>query len=104
MDDKEYQKNIGTPIEKSMIHKVNKYEQSVIHNDKYIDSYELNDLIIHRHLLIKTFEEINQQLKKDNRQFRTDFDVDAYKYFDEINDNYFKKEGCIADDGGLFLF
>ena len=63
MDEKEYQKNIGTPIEKSMINKVNEHDQSVIHNDKYIDSHELNDLIMHRHLLIKTFEEINQQLK-----------------------------------------
>ena len=59
MDDKEYQKSIGTPIEKSVINKVNEHDQSVIHNDKYIDSYELNDLIMHRHLLIKTFEEIN---------------------------------------------
>ena len=104
MEDKEYQKSIGTPIENSVINKVNEHDQSVIHNDKCIDSYELNDLTIHGHLLIKTFEEINQQLKKHNGQFRTDFDVDAYKYFDEINYNYFKKEGCIADDGGLFLF
>ena len=65
----------------SMINKVNKFQQSVIKNNKFNDSYELNNLIIHRQLLIKTFEEIN-----------------------ELNYNYFKKEGCTADDGGLFYF
>ena len=58
MDDKEYQKNIGTLIENSMITKVNKFEQTVMKNGKFKDPYEVNDLIIHRHFLIKTFEEI----------------------------------------------
>ena len=57
--------------------------------------------IIHRHFLIKTFEEINQELKKDNRPFRTGFDSDAYNYFNDQNYYCFKKEGCITDDGGL---
>ena len=48
----------------SMINKVNKFQQSVIKNNKFNDSYELNNLIIHRQLLIKTFEEINKELKK----------------------------------------
>ena len=58
MDGKEYQKNIGTLIENSMIKKVDKFEQTVMKNGKFNDPYELNDLIIHRHFLIKTFEEI----------------------------------------------
>ena len=49
-------------------------------------------------------KKINKELKKDNRQFRIDFDEDAYKYFNEVNYNYFEREGCIADDGGLFYF
>ena len=32
-------------------------------NDKFNDPYELTNLIIHRHLLIKTFEEINKESK-----------------------------------------
>ena len=57
--------------------------------------------IIRRHFLIKTFEEINQELKKDNRPFRIGFDSDAYNYFNDQNCYYFKKEGCITDDDGL---
>ena len=68
------------------------------------DPYELTNLIIHRHLLIKTFEEINKELKQDNRQFRIAFDNDAYKYFGELKYNYFNKERCIAADGRLFWF
>ena len=91
----------------SMINKVNKFQQSVIKNNKFNDSYELNNLIIHTQLLIKTFEEINKELtwfEKNWKEFRIDFDEDVNKYFDELNYNYFKKEGCTADDGGLFYF
>ena len=89
MDDKQYLENIGTLTENSMINKVNEFEQSVMKNNKFIDSYELDNLIIHRNLLIKTFEEINKELKKDNRQFRIDFNNNTYSYFDELSYNYF---------------
>ena len=89
MDDKQYLENIGTLTENSMINKVNEFEQSVMKNNKSIDSYELDNLIIHRNLLIKTFEEINKELKKDNRQFRIDFNNNTYSYFDKLGYNYF---------------
>ena len=89
MDDKQYLENIGTLTENSMINKVNEFEQSVMKNNKFIDSYELDNLIIHRNLLIKTFEEINKELKKDNIQFRIDFNNNTYSYFDELSYNYF---------------
>ena len=104
MNDKEYEKDLLTLIENSMIKKVNEYEQSVMKNHKFNDLYELNNLIIHRHLLIKTFEEINKELKTDNRQFRIDFDDNAYKYFNDLNYKYFKTERCIADDSDLSYF
>ena len=89
MHDKQYLENIGTLTENSMINKVNEFEQSVMKNNKFIDSYELDNLIIHRNLLIKTFEEINKELKKDNRQFRIDFNNNIYSYFDKLSYNYF---------------
>ena len=104
MDDKQYLENIGTFIENSMINKVNEYQQFLMKNDKFNDPYELTNLIIHRHLVIKTFEEINKESKEYNRQFRADFDKDAYKYLDEPNYSYFNNEGCMADDGELLYF
>ena len=104
MDHREYKKNLPTLIENSMINKVNEFEQSAINKDQDIDSYELSVLIIHRHLLIKTFEEINKELKKDKRKFRLDFDEDASEYFNELNYIYFKKEECKADDVGNSYF
>ena len=89
MDDKQHLENIGTLTENSMINKVNEFEQSVMKNNKFIDSYELDNLIIHRNLLIKTFEEIKKELKKDNIQFRIDFNNNTYSYFDELSYNYF---------------
>ena len=61
MDHREYKKNLPTLIENCMINKVNEFEQSVINKDQDIDSYEFSNLIIYRHLLIKTFEEINKE-------------------------------------------
>ena len=101
---REYRKNLPTLIENSMINKVNEFEQSLINKDQDIDSYEFSDLIIYRHLLIKTFQEINKELKKDKRKFRLGFDEDAYQYFNELNYICFKKEESIADDVGNSYF
>ena len=103
MDDKQYLENIESLIEKSMINKVNELEQSVIKNYKFIDTYELTNPIIHRHFLIETFEEINEELEKHNRQFRIDFDNDAYDYFDKRSYYHLKKEVCITDGGFLYF-
>ena len=95
MDDKQYLEKIGTLLEDSMINKVNEFEQSVMKNNKFNDSYELDNLIIYRHLLIKTFEEISKELKKDNRQFSIDFNKNIYIYiyiynsFDKLSYSYF---------------
>ena len=97
-------KNIETLIEKSMINKINEFEQSIMKNNKFNDPYELNNLILQRHFLIKTFKEINKELKKDNRQFRIDFDNNAYDYFDEQNYYYLKYKGCITDNDELLYF
>ena len=103
MDDKEYQRNLPTLTENSMINKVNEFQQSIEKNDKYIDSFELINLIIHRHLLYKIFEGVNKVLRKDNRQFRIDFDGNVYDYFDKLSYKYFQKEGCITDNGFLYF-
>ena len=89
MDDKQYLEKIGTLLEDSMINKVNEFEQSVMKNNKFNDSYELDNLIIYRHLLIKTFEEINKELKKDNRQFSIDYNNNIYNIFHKRSYNYF---------------
>ena len=60
-----------------MVNEFNAHEESVINNDEFNDPCELKSRIIHRHLLIKTFEEINQQFKKYKRQFDIDFDEES---------------------------
>ena len=81
MDDKQYLENICTLIKNSVANKINEFQQAVMKNDKFNDPYELNNKMLHRNFFIKIFEEINQELKKDNRQFRIDFDNSASHYF-----------------------
>ena len=81
MDDKQYLENICTLIKNSVANKINEFQQAVMKNDKFNDPYELNNKMLHRNFFIKIFEEINQELKKNNRQFRIDFDNSASHYF-----------------------
>ena len=81
MDDKQYLENICTLIKNSVANKINEFQQAVMKNDKFNDPYELNNKMLHKNFFIKIFEEINQELKKDNRQFRIDFDNSASDYF-----------------------
>ena len=81
MDDKQYLENICTLIKNSVANKINEFQQAVMKNDKFNDPYELNNKMLHKNFFIKIFEEINQELKKDNRQFRIDFDNSASHYF-----------------------
>ena len=81
MDDKQYLENICTLIKNSVANKINEFQQAVMKNDKFNDPYQLNNKMLHKIFFIKIFEEINQELKKDNRQFRIDFDNSASHYF-----------------------
>ena len=81
MDDKQYLENICTLIKNSVTNKIDEFQQAVMKNDKFNDPYELNNKMLHKIFFIKIFEEINQELKKDNRQFRIDFDNSASDYF-----------------------
>ena len=81
MDDKQYLENICTLIKNSVANKINEFQQAVMKNDKFNDPYELNNKMLHKNFFIKIFEEINQELKKNNRQFRIDFDNSASHYF-----------------------
>ena len=81
MDDKQYLENICTLIKNSVTNKIDEFQQAVMKNDKFNDPYELNNQMLHRNFFIKIFEEINQELKKNNRQFRIDFDNSASDYF-----------------------
>ena len=81
MDDKQYLENICTLIKNSVTNKIDEFQQAVMKNDKFNDPYELNNKMLHKNFFIKIFEEINQELKKDNTQFRIDFDNSASDYF-----------------------
>ena len=69
MDDKQILKDIRTLIENSTNNKIKEYEQIIIKKYTFKETYKLKNRILHRHFLIRTIEEINRKLKKDNKKF-----------------------------------
>ena len=69
MDDKQILKDIRTLIENSTNNKIKEYEQIIIKKYTFKETYKLKNRILRRHFLIRTIEEINRKLKKDNKKF-----------------------------------
>ena len=69
MDDKQILKDIRTLIENSTNNKIKEYEQIIIKKYTFKETYKLKNWILRRHFLIRTIEEINRKLKKDNKKF-----------------------------------
>ena len=69
MDDKQILKDIRTLIENSTNNKIKEYEQIIIKKYTFKETYKLKNRILRWHFLIRTIEEINRKLKKDNKKF-----------------------------------
>ena len=69
MGDKQILKDIRTLIGNSTNNKTKEYEQKIIKKYSFKETYKLKNRILRRHFLIRTIEEINRKLKKDNKKF-----------------------------------
>ena len=54
-----------------------------------------------KHFIINAIEDFNSKLTLENKKFRVD--SDECKYFIRLDRNYFKKQGCISNDGKIRL-
>ena len=96
-------KSIPTPIDEIKDKKINEFEEPVRNftNDK---NYKLTNLLLIRHFLIKAAQEVNKKLIKKKKVFRVDFSYDAYLFFHNQTEFYWKKEGYYNDDGIISKF
>ena len=81
--------------------KIKTFEQSIIKNYGFEETYELKNLILRKHFLINVIEEYNNNLALENKNFRVEFDEDTRKYFIKVDDDYFKKQGYISNEKKL---
>ena len=79
---KEKFKNIPPLVKEIVDKKVNGFQESVkkIRNDK---NYEFKHILIERHFLFKTIQEINEELTKSNEEHLIDFGDMVRNFFDE---------------------
>ena len=64
-------------------------------------TYKMNDLILIRHFLLITVEEINNNLIKNNKPYRLNFGDKMCNHFVDENEAYYKKNKFYNDDGTL---
>ena len=88
---------------KFKIKKINEFEKSVRNftNDK---NYELTNLLLMRHFLIKAAQEVNKELIKKKKILKVDFSYDACLLFHNQTKFYWKKEGYYNDNGIISKF
>ena len=100
---KTHLKSIPTPIDEIKDKKINEFEEPVRNftNDK---NYKLTNLLLIRPFLIKAAQEVNKKLIKKKKVFRVDFSYDAYLFFHNQTEFYWKKEGYYNDDGIISKF
>ena len=67
-------------------------------------AYEIDDPILIRHFLLKTVQEINDDLIQNNKPYRIDFGDDMFNHFVDENESYLKKKEFYDDDGTLNNF
>ena len=53
--------------------------------------------------MINSIEKFNNKLALENKEFRVEFDENTYKYFIRLDQDYFKKQGCISDNNKICL-
>ena len=100
---KTHLKSIPTPIDEIKDKKINEFEEPVRNftNDK---NYKLTNLLLIRPFLIKAAQEVNKKLIKKQKVFWVDFSYDAYLFFHNQTEFYWKKEGYYNDDGIISKF
>ena len=100
---KTHLKSIPTPIDEIKDKKINEFEEPVRNftNDK---NYKLTNLLLIRPFLIKAAQEVNKKLIKKKKVFWVDFSYDAYLFFHNQTEFYWKKEGYYNDDGIISKF
>ena len=62
-------------------------------------SYKISDLILLRHFLLETVEEINNDLIRNNKPYRVDFGDEMFNHFVDENESYLKRKEFYDDDG-----
>ena len=62
-------------------------------------TYKIDDLILLRHFLLESVEEINNDFIKNNKPYKINFKDERFKHFTDENKSYLKRKEFYYDDG-----
>ena len=62
-------------------------------------TYKIDGLILLRHFLLESVEEINNDFIKNNKPYKINFKDETFKHFTDENKSYLKRKEFYYDDG-----
>lgn len=71
------------------------------YKSKVDNTYETKDTMLARHFFLETLEETNNNLRKDNKQYRINFSYNILFSFQDEGNEYLKEYNLYNDDGSI---
>ena len=98
-----YLKSIPTLIDEIKDRNISEFEEPV-RTFSNNENYQLTNLLLKRHFLIKAVREVNKELIEKWKIFRVHFSYDSCLFFHNQTEFYWKKEGYYNNDGTISKF
>ena len=98
-----YVKSICTFIDEIKERNISEFEEPV-RKFSNNENYQLTNLLLKIHFLIKAVQEVNKELIEKKKIFRVDFSYDSCLFFHNQTEFYWKKEGYYNNDGTISKF
>lgn len=98
----EYRKKLVDSVNTAFVNvgkKLHSFEDT--YKSKVRNTHEINDLLQIKHFLLESLEEKNDDLRKNNKQYRIHFSyILLFQFADEDNE-YLKENNLLNDGGGI---
>ena len=102
LTDEEYRKELIDAVNTAFVNagkKLCNFEDT--YKSKVRNTHEINDLLLIKHFFLESLEEKNNDLRKNNNQYRINFSYELLFQFPDEDNEYLKEINLLNDDGSI---
>ena len=102
LTDEEYRKELIDAVNTAFVNagkKLCNFEDT--YKSKVRNTHEINDLLLIKHFFLESLEEKNNDLRKNNNQYRINFSYKLLFQFPDEDNEYLKEINLLNDDGSI---
>ena len=99
LTDEEYRKELIDAVNTAFVNagkKLCNFEDT--YKSKVRNTHEINDLLLIKHFFLESLEEKNNDLRKNNNQYRINFSYELLFQFPDEDNEYLKENNLLDDD------